>query len=80
MTQDQIWRSLCFEYYQSARSRMRMSTLAFRARRRQHSVYDHQNADVYPTELWTVKRVAEVIEKHFGVRYNPSGVLFQISA
>ncbi len=28
----------------------------------------------YPTELWTLKRVAEVIEKHFGVRYDPSGV------
>ena len=28
----------------------------------------------YPTELWTLKRVAEVIAKHFGVRYDPSGV------
>jgi len=28
----------------------------------------------YPTELWTLKRVAEVIRKHFGVRYDPSGV------
>ena len=28
----------------------------------------------YPTELWTLKRVAEVIWKHFGVRYDPSGV------
>ena len=26
------------------------------------------------TELWTLKRVAEVIRKHFGVRYDPSGV------
>jgi transposase len=24
----------------------------------------------YPTELWTSKRVADPIEKHFGVRYN----------
>jgi transposase len=28
----------------------------------------------YPTELWTLKRVAEVIRKHFDVRYDPSGV------
>ena len=28
----------------------------------------------YPTELWTLKRVAEVIRKQFGVRYDPSGV------
>ena len=28
----------------------------------------------YRTELWTLKRVAEVIRKHFGVRYDPSGV------
>jgi len=28
----------------------------------------------YPSELWTLKRVAEVIEKHFGVTYDPSGV------
>ena len=28
----------------------------------------------YGTELWTLKRVAEVIRKHFGVRYDPSGV------
>ncbi len=28
----------------------------------------------YPTELWTLRRVAEVIEKHFGVQYDASGV------
>jgi len=28
----------------------------------------------YKTDLWTLKRVAEVIEKHFGVRYHPSHV------
>ncbi len=28
----------------------------------------------YPTELWTLKRVAELIERRFGVRYDPSGV------
>jgi len=28
----------------------------------------------YPTELWTLRRVAEVIERHFGVRYHPSRV------
>lgn len=28
----------------------------------------------YRTELWTLQRVAEVIRKHFGVRYDPSGV------
>lgn len=28
----------------------------------------------YPTELWTLRRVAEVIEKHFGVRYHPRHV------
>ena len=28
----------------------------------------------YPTELWTLKRVVEVIERHFGVQYDPSGV------
>ncbi len=28
----------------------------------------------YATELWTLSRVAEVIEKHFGVTYDPSGV------
>lgn len=28
----------------------------------------------YVTDLWTLKRIAEVIEKHFGVCYDPSGV------
>jgi len=28
----------------------------------------------YPTDLWTLKRIVEVIEKHFGVSYDPSGV------
>jgi transposase len=28
----------------------------------------------YPTELWTLPRVAQVIEKHFGVSYDPSSV------
>ena len=28
----------------------------------------------YRTELWTLRRVAEVIRRHFGVQYDPSGV------
>ena len=28
----------------------------------------------YRTELWTLKRVVELIRKRFGVRYDPSGV------
>jgi transposase len=28
----------------------------------------------YPTELWTLQRVAEVIEEEFGESYHPSGV------
>jgi transposase len=28
----------------------------------------------YPTELWTLRRVAEVIEREFGVRYHPCHV------
>jgi transposase len=28
----------------------------------------------YTTELWTLKRVADLIERRFGVRYDPSGV------
>ncbi len=28
----------------------------------------------YKTDLWTLKRVAEVIERNFGVRYHPSHV------
>jgi len=32
------------------------------------------HAHGYPTELWTLKRVAELIRKRFGVQYDPSGV------
>ena len=28
----------------------------------------------YRTDLWTLQRVAQMIEKHFGVRYHPSSV------
>jgi transposase len=28
----------------------------------------------YRTELWTLKRIGEVIRKQFGVRYSPVGV------
>jgi transposase len=28
----------------------------------------------YQTDLWTLRRVAQVIEKHFGVKYHPSHV------
>lgn len=28
----------------------------------------------YPTDLWTLQRVGQVIQKHFGVRYHPSSV------
>src|SRR5512138_1614812 len=28
----------------------------------------------YRTDLWTLKRIAEVIERRFGVHYDPSGV------
>jgi transposase len=28
----------------------------------------------YPTELWTLSRIVELIRKHFGVTYDPSGV------
>ena len=34
----------------------------------------------YPTDLWTLKRMAEVIEKHFGVHYDPSGVWHVLKA
>jgi transposase len=30
----------------------------------------------YPTELWTLQRVAEVIQKHFGIDYAVSGVWY----
>jgi transposase len=28
----------------------------------------------YRTDLWTLKRIAEVIERHFAIRYDPSSV------
>ena len=28
----------------------------------------------FPTDLWTLARVAQVIERHFGVKYHPSHV------
>ncbi len=28
----------------------------------------------YPTELWTLPRIVEIIRKHFAVTYDPSGV------
>ena len=28
----------------------------------------------HTTDLWTLRRVVEVIQKHFGVQYDPSGV------
>jgi len=28
----------------------------------------------YRTDLWTLKQIAEVIQKHFAVQYDPSGV------
>jgi transposase len=28
----------------------------------------------YQTELWALRRIAEVIEKHFGITYDPSSV------
>lgn len=28
----------------------------------------------YPTELWTTRRIAEVIERRYGVRYHPNHV------
>ena len=31
-------------------------------------------ASGYANELWTLARIAKVIRKHFGVRYEPSGV------
>jgi transposase len=30
----------------------------------------------YQTDLWTLKRIAEVVEKEFGVRYAPSAVWY----
>jgi len=34
----------------------------------------------YPNELWTLKRVAQLIEKHFGVHYDPSSVWHILTA
>lgn len=34
----------------------------------------------YATELWTLRRVAEVIEKHFGVSYHPGHVWWVLQA
>lgn len=31
-------------------------------------------ANGYSTDLWTLRRIAELIDKQFGVRYDPSGV------
>ncbi len=31
-------------------------------------------AQGYRNELWTLKRIAQLIEKHFGVQYDPSAV------
>lgn len=28
----------------------------------------------FPTDLWTLTRVAQVIERHFGVKYHPGHV------
>ncbi len=32
------------------------------------------------TDLWTLKRIAEVIERHFAVHYDPSGVWHLLKA
>ena len=37
-------------------------------------------AQGYATDLWTLKRIAEVIEKHFAVHYDPSGVWHVLKA
>lgn len=34
----------------------------------------------YRTDLWTLRRIAEVIERHFGVSYDPSGVWHLLKA
>ena len=47
-----------------ARQRKRLETLLLRGARR----------NGYANELWTLARVGEVIAKHFGVTYDPSGV------
>ena len=37
-------------------------------------------AQGYPTDLWTLRRIAEVIKKHFAVSYDPSGVWHVLKA
>lgn len=34
----------------------------------------------YPTGLWTLKRIVEVINRHFAVRYDPSGAWHLLKA
>ena len=34
----------------------------------------------YATELWTLRRISEVIRKRFGVRYSPVGVWALVAA
>lgn len=48
----------------TARQRARLETLLRRGLRK-HG---------FATELWTLRRVAEVVEKHLGVTYDPSGL------
>ena len=48
----------------SARQRQRLAKLLLKGPR----------SHGYRTELWTLARVAEVIEEHFGVLYHPSNV------
>jgi transposase len=54
----------------SAKQRLKLARLLLKGARK-HG---------YATELWTLKRVAEVIGKHFGVRYDPSGVWHVLKA
>jgi transposase len=39
-----------------------------------HRLLQGARAHGFPTELWTLKRIAAVIQVHFGVRYHPSHV------
>ena len=36
-------------------------------------------ANGYKTELWTLKRIAQIIRKHFGVHYQLSGIWYILS-
>ena len=36
-------------------------------------------ANSYKTELWTLKRIAQIIRKHFGVHYQLSGIWYILS-